>query len=178
MAEYRPLLIRAISRLEANTQAGRQSVYANARAGLVALLTPGGRPSISEDEFRRERRALEDAIRQIESSMTVGAANPRRPLTTSCEKNETHVVHEVACGYGPCTISEFFSASDEKSFDFQPFDHEAEPECTGSQETDAVRGANCSDQPPSASRGNGRFAFQPPGGRVKAKLSSCKNQNS
>jgi hypothetical protein len=38
MAEYRTLLIRAISRLDANTLTARESVYARARAALAALL--------------------------------------------------------------------------------------------------------------------------------------------
>jgi hypothetical protein len=69
MADYRPLLIRAISRLDSNTPAARQGVYARARAALVALLNGQDHPHASEEDFERERRALEDAIGKVEFGM-------------------------------------------------------------------------------------------------------------
>jgi hypothetical protein len=132
MADYRPVLIRAISGLDGNTPAARQCVYANARTTLEALLFLEDHSRNSEEAFGRERRALEDAICEIESSMTVGTAKPRSPLTATLQKDKKLIVHELACGSGPRTISEFFSWSDEESFDFQPFEHEAERECIDS----------------------------------------------
>ena len=69
MAEYRPFLIRAISRLDANTPDARQSVYASARTAFVALMRPQDASQTSMEKFEREYRALEDAIATVESSM-------------------------------------------------------------------------------------------------------------
>jgi hypothetical protein len=69
MAEYRPLLISAISRLDVNTPKERQAVYARVRAALHALMGPAD-PSLAIDEkYDRERCALEDAITTVESSV-------------------------------------------------------------------------------------------------------------
>jgi hypothetical protein len=76
MAEYRPLLIRAISRLDTNTPEARESVYATARAALDALITSPDHSRILEDEHDRERRALEEAIAKVEFSMIPQTANP------------------------------------------------------------------------------------------------------
>jgi len=94
MADYRPLLIRAISRLDANTPATRQSVYANARATLEALLLLQDHTRISEDEFNRERRALEDAIATVESHTTGAAAMPARRLTPCMIDRRTFASNE------------------------------------------------------------------------------------
>ena len=69
MAEYRPFLIRAISRLDANTPDARQSLYASARTAFVALMRPQDASQTSMEKFEREYRALEDAIATVESSM-------------------------------------------------------------------------------------------------------------
>jgi hypothetical protein len=58
---YYPLLFQAISRLPSNTRETRREVYARARAALVA------QPLI-ESEIKRELRALERSIRDIEAS--------------------------------------------------------------------------------------------------------------
>jgi hypothetical protein len=71
------LLRGAISRLDVNTRAARQSVYANARAALEALLLQD-HSRIAEHEFDRERSALEDAIALVESRVIGGEAEPAR----------------------------------------------------------------------------------------------------
>ena len=71
MAEYRTLLIRTISRLDANTLAARESVYARARAALAALLEPQDLSLTADKAYKRERRALDEAIADVESFMAV-----------------------------------------------------------------------------------------------------------
>jgi hypothetical protein len=90
MADYRPLLIRAISRLDANTPAARQSVYANARATLEALLLLQDHTRITEEEFDRERRALENAITIVESRSSDTTAEPAR-------SSAPYVRHALTC---------------------------------------------------------------------------------
>ena len=97
MANYRPLLIRAISRLDVNTPAARQSVYANARAALEALLLQD-HSRIAEDEFDRERSVLEHAIDLVESRMIGGEAEPARSLAPRRKGCHTSATNEVPCG--------------------------------------------------------------------------------
>jgi hypothetical protein len=66
MADYYPLLSRAIAGLESNTSEQRRGVYDRARAALVRQLR-GADPPLSEPEITRERLALEDAVRRIEA---------------------------------------------------------------------------------------------------------------
>ena len=87
MAEYRPFLIRAISRLDANTPDARQSVYASARTAFVALMRPQDASQTSMEKFEREHRALEDAIATVESSMLDVEETPT-DSSVSSEKGE------------------------------------------------------------------------------------------
>jgi hypothetical protein len=65
MADYHPLITRAIAGLENNTGEARRALYERARAALVAELR-GVTPALSESDITRERLALEQAIRKIE----------------------------------------------------------------------------------------------------------------
>ena len=66
MADYYPLIDRAIGGLENNTGENRRLLYERARSALVAQLR-GIQPPLDEAEITRERLALEDAIRRIEA---------------------------------------------------------------------------------------------------------------
>lgn len=85
MTDYRPLLARAIANLDPNTGEGRRAVYDRARTALVNQLR-GMNPPLAEAEITRQRLALEDSIRKVESEATSGPApaapQPRgeRPL--------------------------------------------------------------------------------------------------
>ena len=59
MADYYPLIDRAISGLESNTGENRRLLYERARSALVAQLR-GVQPPLDEAEITRERLALED----------------------------------------------------------------------------------------------------------------------
>jgi hypothetical protein len=96
MADYRPLLIRAISRLDANTPAARQSVYANARATLEALMLLQDHVRIPGDEFDHERHALADAIAKVESRMPGGTARPAGSSVPSVTDGRTGVAKELS----------------------------------------------------------------------------------
>ena len=78
MADYHPLITRAVEGLAANNTAeARRTLYERARAALVAQLR-GIDPPLSEAEITRERLALEDAIRKVEAeSVRKARAEPR-----------------------------------------------------------------------------------------------------
>jgi hypothetical protein len=66
MADYLPLIAKAIAGLEKNTGEARRALYDRARTALVAQLR-GMNPPLSEADITRERLALEEAIRKVES---------------------------------------------------------------------------------------------------------------
>ena len=66
MADYHPLIARAVAGLEKNTGDGRRALYERARSALIAQLR-STEPALSESEITRERLALEEAIRKVEA---------------------------------------------------------------------------------------------------------------
>jgi len=72
MADYRPLISRAVAGLEHNTADNRRVLYERARAALLAQLQSVD-PPLNEAELSRERLALEAAIRQVETEAAVHA---------------------------------------------------------------------------------------------------------
>src|SRR5262245_8679057 len=66
MTDYYPLIGRAVAGLEKNTGESRRALYERARTALVAQLR-GLDPPLTESEITRERLALEEAIRKVES---------------------------------------------------------------------------------------------------------------
>jgi hypothetical protein len=66
MADYQPLISRAIAGLEQNTGENRRMLYERARAALVAQLRSVD-PPLEEADVTRERLALEEAIRKAEA---------------------------------------------------------------------------------------------------------------
>jgi hypothetical protein len=67
MADYYPLIARAVAGLDANaTGENRRALYERARTALIAQLR-GVQPPLSESDITRERLTLEEAIRKVES---------------------------------------------------------------------------------------------------------------
>lgn len=66
MADYYPLLARAVAGLDINTGENRRALYERARTALVNQLR-GVDPPLDESDITRERLALEDAIRRLET---------------------------------------------------------------------------------------------------------------
>jgi hypothetical protein len=65
MADYYPLIARAVAGLDKNTGDARRTLYERARVALVAQLR-GVTPVLDESDVTRERLALEEAIRKVE----------------------------------------------------------------------------------------------------------------
>jgi hypothetical protein len=66
MADYYPLIARAVAGLDKNTGDGRRALYERARTALVAQLRSVD-PPLSENDVTRERLALEESIRKVEA---------------------------------------------------------------------------------------------------------------
>src|SRR5438876_3520883 len=79
MADYYPLIARAVAGLDKNTGDGRRALYERARTALVAQLR-GVDPALNESDITRERLALEEAIRKVEAeSARKARVEPARP---------------------------------------------------------------------------------------------------
>jgi hypothetical protein len=78
MADYHPLIARAIEGLGASSGEARRALYERARAALVGQLR-GIDPPLSEADITRERLALEDAIRKVEAETVRRSRNEPRP---------------------------------------------------------------------------------------------------
>ena len=81
MADYYPLIARAVSGLDRNTGENRRALYDRARAALVSQLR-GVEPALDETDITRERLALEEAIRKVEAEAA------RRPRADVSEPSE------------------------------------------------------------------------------------------
>src|SRR5262245_33319772 len=66
MADYHPLISRAVGALEKNTGENRRAIYDRARSALLAQLR-GVTPPLDESDITRERLALEESIRKVEA---------------------------------------------------------------------------------------------------------------
>jgi hypothetical protein len=86
MADYYPLIARAIAGLDPNAPGeSRRALYERARAALIAQLR-SVQPPLSESEITRERLSLEEAVRKVESEAAQRARDASRtggaPRTT------------------------------------------------------------------------------------------------
>jgi hypothetical protein len=73
MADYYPLVAKAIAGLDPRAPGeSRRKLYERARAALIAQLR-GVQPPLSETEIVRERLALEEAVRKVESEAAARA---------------------------------------------------------------------------------------------------------
>jgi hypothetical protein len=71
MADYYPLISRAVSNMGSSTPEQRRGLYERATNALVGQLRNAD-PPVSEEELERERKALEDAIRRVETEANGG----------------------------------------------------------------------------------------------------------
>jgi hypothetical protein len=77
MADYYPLIARAISGLDPSAPGeSRRALYERARAALIQQLRSVD-PPLSESEITRERLALEEAVRKVESEAAQRARDAR-----------------------------------------------------------------------------------------------------
>ena len=75
MADYHPLISRAVAGLDKNTGENRRVLYERARTALVNQLR-SVEPPLNEGDITRERLALEEAIRKVEAEAAARKARP------------------------------------------------------------------------------------------------------
>ncbi len=87
MADYHPLIARAVNGLDNNTGENRRALYERARSALVNQLRSVD-PALDESDITRERLALEEAIRKVEAEAgkrarpeAADAAEPKKTLS-------------------------------------------------------------------------------------------------
>src|SRR5258706_8291774 len=78
MTDYQPLLARAIGALERNTGEARRAIYDRARQALLNQLRAVN-PPLADPDITRERLALEDAIRKVETQAAQANPEARAP---------------------------------------------------------------------------------------------------
>jgi hypothetical protein len=82
MADYYPLIARAIAGLDPSASGEtRRALYERARTALIGQLR-NVQPALSEAEIRRERLALEEAVRRVEAD-AAKRARPDAPRTSA-----------------------------------------------------------------------------------------------
>ncbi|WP_294536972.1 hypothetical protein [uncultured Rhodoblastus sp.] len=88
MADYYPLLAKAVSGLKASTPETRQAIYERARKALLGQLR-SMQPPAPEGAIEREAEALDEAIARLERAFfgapTADVAEPARDETTIAE---------------------------------------------------------------------------------------------
>jgi hypothetical protein len=82
MANYYPLIAKAVAGLEKNTGEARRMLYERARNALVTQLR-SVTPALSESDITRERLALEEAIRKVEAEAARRARGGTPPARSS-----------------------------------------------------------------------------------------------
>ncbi|MGB9368224.1 MAG: L,D-transpeptidase [Xanthobacteraceae bacterium] len=83
MADYYPLLRKAIDRLDRPSEAARYNVYERARQALVRQLRGAG---IVDAQLDQHVEALDQAVEQIESEFANGRKEPARVLRAESEE--------------------------------------------------------------------------------------------
>src|SRR6202521_3870648 len=87
MADYYPLIAKAVSGLDKSTGEARRALYDRAGQALLAQLR-GVVPALAEPDITRERLALEEAIRKVETEAARRSRNdplPGRPEPSRSE---------------------------------------------------------------------------------------------
>ncbi len=88
MADYYPLIARAVEGLGSSTGEARRALYERARSALVAQLR-GVEPPLSESDITKERLALEEAIRKVEAENARRQRSEPRPPAPSLRAGAT-----------------------------------------------------------------------------------------
>jgi len=102
MADYYPLISRAVGGLDNNTGENRRALYERARGALLQQLR-GATPALNEEQIGRERQALEEAIRKVEGEAAQSektAAGPTQPSLRDQALRDFHKTVAEAEGLG------------------------------------------------------------------------------
>ncbi|WP_439497936.1 histidine kinase [Bosea sp. (in: a-proteobacteria)] len=103
MADFYPILARAIAGLPDKSPEARRAVYDRAKAALVAQLRSLD-PPVGEAEIMRERLALDEAVARVEVDYEGGEAE--RPATTTIRPAPESAAAPLAPAPGPLPPAE------------------------------------------------------------------------
>jgi len=94
MADYYPLIAKAVTGLEKSTGEARRALYDRARTALLAQLR-GVEPALAEPDITRERLALEEAIRKVEAEAARRSrSDPPPPARAVVTGNDRAIVED------------------------------------------------------------------------------------
>src|SRR5258708_32723431 len=99
MADYYPLISRAVAGLEKNNGENRRAIYERARHALLAQLR-GVTPALEESDITRERLALEESIRKAEAESARQFVEASRPMSAATVR-QPHQWDEPSKGCPP-----------------------------------------------------------------------------
>jgi hypothetical protein len=97
MADYYPLIARAIAGLDKNSGEGRRVLYERARTALVTQLRSVV-PALSESDITRERLSLEEAIRKVEAEAARQTRETPRPDPAANRRSHIRAVEDPRPG--------------------------------------------------------------------------------
>ena len=125
MADYYPLLMRALDGLPDPAPEARRRVYERARAALIAQLRSLN-PPVAEAEILRECLSLDDAVQRIEQTYAeMHAPAPEHPPYNPDEQEYSYAYVD----HGPVPVEEPHRQWDEASpDDLQIQDHATQPQ--------------------------------------------------
>src|SRR5713101_8877710 len=117
MADYYPLIAKAVSGLDKSTGEARRALYDRARTALLAQLR-GVEPALSEPDITRERLALEEAIRKAEVEAADrsrnGALTEAGPLRSPTDQEGKNVPPYLAAEGGKLPRQQWFVLLNDK----------------------------------------------------------------
>jgi len=114
MADYYPLVAKAVAGLDKSTGEGRRALYERARGALVAQLRGMTDPALTEAEITRERLALEEAIRKVEAEAARRIREPKPEAAKPAEERVPEPAPAMPDGNGDKPRSTFRSRSAER----------------------------------------------------------------
>src|SRR6185503_7294293 len=88
MADYYPLIAKAVAGLDKSTGEARRALYERARSALVTQLR-GVVPALSESEITKERLGLEAAIRKVEAEAAHKSRFDPLPERKRADRNDS-----------------------------------------------------------------------------------------
>lgn len=136
VADYYPLIARAIARLDPLAPAeSRRVLYERSRAALIAQLR-SVQPPLSEAEVARESLFLEEAIRKVETEVADASARAEVPyFADETSQIENHPLTELArlieqtdpfgSRFNVAAVHPLHHYADQRSFDPPPSDDES-----------------------------------------------------
>jgi hypothetical protein len=152
MADYYPLIARAISGLDPSAPGeSRRALYERARAALIAQLR-GVQPPLSESEITRERLSLEEAVRKVESEAAQRARDATRSGDAPRSGDATRANDASRSGDASRAGGDRARAGDSFRANVRPNARPGEPSPPGSQPSGPPRPRPPSPPPPRGER--------------------------